>query len=237
MAVVLVTRPAEGARRTAERIRAMGHEALVAPVIEIRPRMPARLFAGAAPDHVVFTSAAAPAAIAEHGDLDRLRGARVWVVGRRTAEAAQAIGLDVHAVEPDFRHLVALMARELPPDEGILHLAGEDRTGDLAQVLERAVEITEVYRAAIVPALPCEAARCLAADGADAVMHFSRRSAAAFFDLSDRCGLGEHARRLAHLCIAAGVADMASAQGSRRVFVAAQPEEDAMIDLIAAHLR
>ena len=86
---LLVTRPEPDATRTAEALRARGHDVLVAPLLrdETIAAELGRTLCG-----VLMTSANAARALAAHprrGELTRLP---VFTVGARTAEAARAAG-------------------------------------------------------------------------------------------------------------------------------------------------
>lgn len=232
---VLVTRPEPGASATAARIAALGHAAILAPLMRIKPLAPARLFSDL-PDLVVMTSAAAPAAIARHRDLDALSGIPAFVVGEKTAVAARAIGFRVAEVAPDLATLAPILS-EVAAGR-LLHIAGVDRSGDLAALSGRdGIETIEVYRAEILERLPPAAHAALAEDRVDGVLHFSRRSAQAFFALAGEAGLGGTATHIRQFCIAPGVAEIARAAFCSRIYVAEHPQEDAMIDLIARFMR
>ena len=107
---VLVLRPQDGARRTAARLQALGHEAICAPLIE-----PAAT--GEPPpegefDALIATSAQAfrfapPERLAAFADRPLL------CVGARTAQAARDAGLQAIAIEaPDATSLLERMAAE-----------------------------------------------------------------------------------------------------------------------------
>ena len=92
---------------------------------------------------VVLTSANAARAIAEHPGRAQLTALTAFTVGRRTAEAARAVGFrDVRSADGDKRDLVDLLRADLVRTDllrmesseraPLLYLAGEDRAGDLA---------------------------------------------------------------------------------------------------------
>jgi len=121
--LVLVLRAPQDARRTAERLEAMGFRALPAPLIETRETgepPPAGPF-----DAVVATSAKAAAHLARAVDLTVTP---VFVVGARSAEAARAAwARDVRTGAGNAEALAALVAESLPRGARLLHVAGEDR--------------------------------------------------------------------------------------------------------------
>src|SRR5262249_27244867 len=106
---LLVTRPQEDARRTASSLAARGHEARIAPLLKIETVAGADL--GPPPwQAVLMTSANAAQAIARHPELGQLRALPVLAVGRRTAEAARAVGFaDVISVDGSAGELERLV--------------------------------------------------------------------------------------------------------------------------------
>ena len=94
---VLVTRPEPDGERTAQKLRARGCDVLVAPVLQIELLNDVDL--GAGPwDAVAMTSANAAQALKRHPRRAELIGLPVLTVGRRTAEAAQAVDEDRKSV-------------------------------------------------------------------------------------------------------------------------------------------
>ena len=83
---VLVVRAIEDARRTAARLAARGHEAILAPVLDIRP-LPHEIPEGAF-DALIATSAHAVTGALPEGLID----VAIFVVGERTAAAAARAG-------------------------------------------------------------------------------------------------------------------------------------------------
>ena len=106
---LLVTRPEPEGEETAARLRARGHEVLVAPLLRIEAAADAEL--GAGPwSGIVMTSRNAARAIGQHPRFAELRGLPVFAVGRRTAEAARAVGFsDVLSADGDADDLVRMI--------------------------------------------------------------------------------------------------------------------------------
>jgi uroporphyrinogen-III synthase len=227
---VLVTRPAEDARRTAERLARLGHEPVLAPlteIVETGAPPPAGTF-----DGLVLTSAhAVPAA----RRVPLPDGAAAFAVGRRTAAAAREAGFgDVRVAEGDAAALAALVARTLPPGARLLHVTGRHRKAEPDRSLRaagHAVQVWEAYEAAARGRLPDNLPPLLRAGAIDAVLHYSRRSAALLVDLCAREGLGSSLRAPSHVCLSADVASALVALGVEPV-VAARPDEDALLEAL-----
>ena len=230
--LVLLTRPTSQAGATAGRLAALGHQALLAPVLAIVP--------GDEPppdgpfDAVLLTSANAVPALARR--WERFRGTRILAAGRRTAEAAREAGFgEVDEADGDAVALVNLVTRSLPRDSRVLHAAGRERKAEPARSLAAqgyGVEIWESYVARAESALPRDAADALRAGRIDAVLHYSRRSAALFVDVCRRAGLAAYAAMPLHLCLSPDVTEGLGALAGLRLRIAARPDETSLLDCL-----
>lgn len=225
---VLIVRAAEDARRTAARLEAAGHRAVVAPVLEIRDL---GFDASGDFDAVVATSAHA---FGKPERLSALRGLPLFVVGARTSEAARAAGFSApQVVAANAAGLAVDMSRTLRSGAKVVYLAGRDRKPELESILAPtcALSVVETYVAEPVATLPGAAIETLQ-DGDGLVLHYSHRSAAIFIDLARRAGLEAKLAGLRHVAISADAAAPLLTAGLP-VAVAAQPTEDSMIEALA----
>ena len=129
---LLLTRPEADAQRTAAALRALGHEAIIAPLLSIAVTADAEIGSGpwAA---ILITSANAAHAIATHTAVRQFQALPVFTVGQRSAQAMAAAGFaDVSSAEGGVAELAHLAAARVKPGASLLYLAGEDRSGDLA---------------------------------------------------------------------------------------------------------
>jgi uroporphyrinogen-III synthase len=233
---LLLTRPEPDAQRTAEALRAQGHDVIVAPLLHIEPAADAKIGKGpwAA---ILITSANAARAIAAHASVTPLRALPVFAVGRRSAEAMAAAGFaDVTSADGNVGDMARLVGARMQPAAPLLYLAGEDRAGDLAGDLRArgfAVEIAIIYRAIAATGLPPAAMEALAS-GIDGVLHFSRRSAEAYVDAARAAGRLANALEPVHFCLSAQVAEPLARAGAAAIRVAERPNEAVLIALIAA---
>jgi uroporphyrinogen-III synthase len=233
----LVTRPEPDAERTAAALRAGGHSVIVAPLLRIEAVSDAEIGTGpwAA---ILVTSANAARAIAAHKRFGELRAVPVLAVGERSAQAMRSAGFaDVSSAEGGGSDLTRLATERLKQGVPLLYLAGADRSGDIAADLGAQnflVRTAVVYRAVAAGFLPRAAADALA-DGIDGVLHFSRRSAEAYVNAVRDAGLHELAlKKPAHFCLSAQVSEPLVHAGAADIRVALQPEETALLALIAA---
>ena len=204
---VIVTRASVDAERTATALRARGHEALLSPVLEIAPT-DAAIHPETA-QALVATSAHAFDALSS-GEAAKLLHLPLFVVGARTSKAAQRIGLTPPSViAARASELASQMVALLPTSARVLYLAGRDRKPDLEKALAHegfTIDAEVVYEACAIEALSPEVAAALKQGEADAVLHFSRRSARLFMDCVRRAGLSAEVAALRHICISQDVA-------------------------------
>jgi uroporphyrinogen-III synthase len=225
---VLVTRARDDARRTAEKLAARGHEAVLAPVTEIAPTgepMPAGSY-----DALVVTSAHAGAALSSLIDKQK----PVFAVGERTADAAREAGFAcVFAAEGDALSLSGLIRNTLSPGLALLHVAARHRKDEPAASLRAAGFILrqwEAYEARAVQGLPQATIAALRTGQIGAALHYSRRSADLAIRLAGQAGLASSLLGVPHLCLSADVAAPLISAGAT-AFVAENPSEEALFGL------
>lgn len=229
---VLITRPEPAAARTAAAVIARGHEAWKVPLMRIEPLAAdlAGHWAG-----VIITSANAPAAIAANSTRDALLGLPLYAVGQRSAEAARQAGFaDVVSAGGGARDLLRLLSAHKSADRPLLYLAGENRATDLVGELRRggvAAEMRVVYRAVTAP-YPDELVAALESGDVQAVLHFSRRSADNYLNGAREAAIAEQALAVRHYCLSPEVAEPLQSAGAKRVAVAPNPDEAALIELL-----
>jgi uroporphyrinogen-III synthase len=231
--VVLVTRPAEEALRTAMALAEHGYDFLIEPLLEIAPLPDAADRLAGAGDHaaLLFTSANGVrvyAAAAARRDLP------VYAVGGMTAEAARAAGFgQVHAAGGDVEALAEFVARTRKPGDGaLLHVAGEHVAGDLAGRLNARgfrVHSVALYTAKAAAALSAKTRDMLTGGGLGAVLFFSPRTARTFVSLVRTAGLDTYCRSCVAVCLSPAVAEVAGAVVWRAVVTAGKPGEGAGI--------
>jgi len=234
---LLVTRPQPDAERTAAALRARGHAALVAPLLRIEPVDSVELGRGpwAA---ILVTSANAAAPIAGLQRFTELKSLPVLAVGERSAQAMRDIGIaNVISADGGAGDLARLAAERLKPDVPLLYLAGAEHSGDIAADLAAqnfTVRTVVVYRAVAAETLPDVAVAALAA-GIDGVLHFSKRSAAAYIKAAQAAGLTDTGiEKPVHFCLSAQVAEPLARAGAVKIRTATSPNETALFTLISA---
>jgi uroporphyrinogen-III synthase len=242
---VLVTRPQPDDEATAAGLRARGHEVLRAPMLRFEPvafndDTDARYGA------VIVTSANALRGIAQHLAGHRLLKLPLFAVGEHTAAAARRAGFTgVMAAEGDATGLrdsvlASVKAKTLKKASTLLYLAGADLARDLAGELgERGFTVVThtTYRMIPVANLPREVCDAFAANGIEAVLHYSRRSARAFLEAARAAGVEISALAIRQCCISDRVATVVRDAGATQVVVAASPDENALFEALDRALR
>ena len=178
---MLVTRPEPGASETAQRLRVLGFEAVLAPLLRILPlaiRMPPGVAAT-----LVASGNAIPALPAT------LHGVPMLAVGDATAARARAAGfLHVASAGGDAADLAALAARNCRPGAALLLAAARGQGVELARALRVqgfVVHRRAAYAAQPAGSMPQAALRAMGGGGGGllAALFLSAETAAAFVRL------------------------------------------------------
>jgi uroporphyrinogen-III synthase len=227
---IAVTRPEEDAGPLKEKLEALGHEAVIVPLLDIRPRpgaaIPARPWQA-----IAVTSANGIRSLPEGHDLSSIR---TLTVGPQSLKAARAAGFAAEAHGGDVNGLAAHIRTTLDPEAGpILYLSGAETAGDLEGQLQAAG--FACHRAVLYDAVP---ARDLGAAGdalrrgeIDAVLLYSPRSAKIWRALVESAGLSRQAGAVRNFCLSRNVASVLPEDWDKRV--AGTPDEQAMLALLA----
>jgi uroporphyrinogen-III synthase len=225
---VLVTRPLEDGEEIAARLAAMGHRALLAPLLT------PYFLEGPEPDFrdvqaILVTSANGIRALIRR---TARRDLPIFAVGPQTAQEAEQAGFtDIKNADGDARALAEATARWATPDKGVLlHVCGEEAPGTLAAALTGRgflVRRAILYRVDAATALPPLAEQALRDGALDAAQFFSPRSARVFCDLA----AGLPTQKLVAFCISP-VTAKALTLAFREVRIAAAPNQAALLALL-----
>jgi uroporphyrinogen-III synthase len=225
---ILVTRPLEDGRQIAARLAEVGHQALLAPLLE--PRFldgPEPALEGV--QAILATSANGVRALIRRTPR---RDIPIFAVGPQTAEEASRAGFDqVRSADGDAAALAEATSRWVKPEGVLLHVCGEDAPGTLADTLIAqgfSVRRALLYGMAAAAELPPETRAALREGRLDAVMFFSPRTAGLFCELAQGLPIAS----LTAFCISPNTA-RALPQGTfADIQVAAKPNQTAMLDLV-----
>jgi uroporphyrinogen-III synthase len=217
---IAVTRAQPEADATAARIRARGHEAIIAPLLEIVPRAVDTNVGDA--QALLFTSSNGVHAFPVTQDAKTIR---VFAVGDATAEAAHDAGFaNTESADGDVRTLAALVESKLDPRAGkLIHIGGADLAGDLGG--ELAATGFSVERRIAYAAMPAQTLPSSFQQALDIVLFHSARAAEAFIALG-----APNASHMTAACISANTAVAARKTAWSRVIVAPRPREIDLLD-------
>lgn len=241
----LLTRPLRDSRTVETALRAVGHQAVIAPVMEVVPRTPPPIGLDGV-QALLFTSQNGVRAFAAAHET---RDLHTFAVGRSTAEAANAAGFGrVESANGDVDALADLVRSRLAPENGtLLHVAGTRVAGDLRGALESGgftVRRDVLYEARPVDRLPEQAAIALRDGKVAGALFFSPRTAGVFARLVAGAGLTPWLRGLVALCLSQAVAErLGDGAGNgvrsdagdgvwRTLRIAARPELPALLALL-----
>jgi len=178
-----VTRPQPLAAETADRLRSLGHDVLMSPLLELAV-LPWEQPTGHV-EAIAFTSPQAPGFAGPQGAT--YRALPVFAVGARTAEAARKAGFsDVHLTEGNASTLFE--AVQQAGFRHVLHMAGRERA-EAAPPEGLEVIVRVVYEARLADVFAPEAERGLREGHVDWVLLFSARTASHFASLYEALGL------------------------------------------------
>lgn len=215
-----VTRTRPGAEATAERLKHLGHEPVIAPVLAYHALPKASLDLGRA-RALAFTSRNAVEAFAALTDR---RDLPVYANGQATAAAARGIGFSqVSHADGGVAQLAELILKAKVT--GLIVWPGPtEPAGDLPALLAGGGVVAELQ-----PVYESQAIAVEVPSGLDGVLVHSPKAARAVAGRLSRDG----ARGLVLFAISPAAAAPLAASGFSRVAVAARPNESALLDLIA----
>ncbi len=223
---VWITRAEPGARATADRVAALGHAPVVAPLLRIEPVAGAEIdLRGVAA--LAFTSANGVRAFA---DREAARDLRVFAVGAGTAAAAKAAGFrQVLSADGDVKALADRIAARGREIQGVvLHPGAAEPAGDLVGALTGAgVEARGVALYDSVAVTPDPAFLAVLPEIDIALVHSPKAARALAGALR-----GREAGHLRVLCLSPAVARPLARAKVREVVRAPFPIEAALLNLI-----
>jgi uroporphyrinogen-III synthase len=230
---VLVLRAREDATRTAGKLREMGFEPVLSPVLEI-------VATGAALpdghyDAVLASSAKGVEGVEGAGArVEALKALPFHAVGAKTAAVAKAHGFRPDIVAGNAEAILPLLLERYARPAHFLYLAGRDRQPMLEAGLRSAghvVTAVDVYEARAMGSLTEEAQAAIGTGAIGIALHYSRRSVEIFLALVEAADLTPRLAAMAHVALSADVATPLRALGLAPL-VAAKPNEAHLLNCL-----
>ncbi len=231
---ILITRPRIDAEPFALAIRALGHDPVIEPLIEIAMLMGAPLDLNGV-QALVLTSANGARAAAQRTTA---RDIVVVAVGTATATAARVAGFRNVSVSSGegVEALAAFVRMTLRSVDGaLIHPTSGIAAGDLAGALRShgfTVRRETIYEARAVEHLSGAVVAELSAGLIDAAAFFSPRTAGLFAELVGDEGLEAACGRMTAICLSPAVASALTPLRFEAVKVAEKASTEAMLEQI-----
>ncbi len=221
---IIITRPVEDALPLAGKLKAMGHDVVIAPVLQIVERagveFPQR------PYQAICLTSANGVRVREN--VDALKTIPVLAVGPQSKQMALDRGfLHVQAKGGDVIGLAAHVAETLQPSDGpLLYISGSQTSGDLEGKLRGAG--FQVDRVITYDAKPADLKGFESEiQSSQAVLLYSPRSAKLWVSAINNLQLQHVAATLIHICLSRAIA--ACLPETWRRSIAESPTEAALI--------
>lgn len=232
---LLVTRPAPDAGAQADRLKVLGHDVIVSPLLNVEfldPEFPAL----SALQALIVTSRNGLRALEVSGKLESMLALPLFAVGSGTAQLAEKMGFgDVHQGPGTAEGLASLIGSEGEPANGLLlHLAGEQVAFDLKGALEKqGFEATQVvlYRMRAVGGFTEHARAALQSGALDGVVLMSPVTARIYMELVAAQDLEEAAAKPVYYCLSKNVAAPLEALDGAQIIISGSPSEDDLLAL------
>ena len=223
---LIITRPQIDAAPLAVKLKAIGHTAVIAPVLDIVPRLDVVI------PHLPYQAICLSSANGMRCltvDLDHR--IPVYAVGEQSASVARARGFShVEAEGGDVDGLVRHIKTKLKPIDGLLlYLSGAETSGDLeGQLTKLGYAVTRVitYDARACPLDQY----ATAIQSSNAVLFYSPRTAKLWLGEMERLNLVKAAESLRYLCLSQEVAKALPQNWHKSV--AKSPTEKSLLALL-----
>jgi uroporphyrinogen-III synthase len=231
---LLLTRPRPDIEESAARLIAMGHQPVLAPLIEIVPTYqpcPEGLW-----DGLLITSAQAARQLARSASLPFSRTLQVFAIGDKTAYHINEAGFtNVHNSAGNALKLAHYVQETMPRSARLLHITGLDHKDEPRDSLVQNgfnVGLWPIYQAKAVSFLPDAARLFLESGSADGIMHYSGRTTRILLDLVEQAGLSQPLQHLMHYCLSQESAEFLNEKDMLLTKIADQPHENALMQLL-----
>ncbi|MGI9476967.1 MAG: uroporphyrinogen-III synthase [Hyphomicrobiaceae bacterium] len=232
---IWVTRPFEDAGQLRAQLIAQGHEVSLEPLLRIEhfDDEPIELDDAQA---LIATSRNALRALAGRPEEDACKSMPLFVVGRGTAQAAEAMGFETIIEGPsNASALFGLIINAANVNDGALvHLSAENVAYNLCEelrLLGYTVFQPILYRANQVETLSDILLHNIESGRIEAVMLLSGRTAQAYVTIVKAHGILDKVRKMTHFCLSESIASRLSPLQPINIKSSPVPNIDQMLEL------
>ncbi|MCH2038027.1 MAG: uroporphyrinogen-III synthase [Rickettsiales bacterium] len=231
----LILRPKEDAEQTVEQLSAIGIRSVMSPLLTIIPCPDSvSKWREVAKDSIELLIVTSANAIRMFADITDDRDLPLVTVGSNTAEIAKKLGFkNVQSADGNIENLKDFILEQYKePTGAFVYLCGtvvsDDSTAFLRDKNYSASSI-EVYEALPVKKIDPVIINDLKNGVIDAILFHSARTAEIFSQIVKKAKLKEQFKSISIFCISQKVADEVASFEWKKVYVAASPNGDAMI--------
>lgn len=233
MSTILVTRPIDEATPTAEKLEALGHRVVIAPMLRVEP------VSFEIPDDsrsiIVTSKNGARMGLVNIGNKAR----PIFAVGEKTADEARKLGFTNITVGPGTARKMVPMLLEcgLSETRKYTHLCGNALAYNICEVLKGEgidAENTITYQTQAIRSLSVGVQEALDSDEVEMALFYSPRTATIFEEVVAEYGRSDWLRKLNALCLSTRVAGNLLGPW-KDIKYAIIPTEKAMFSMLEAH--
>jgi uroporphyrinogen-III synthase len=224
---IILTRPVEDATPLAAKLRGLGHEPIITPLLRIEARpdisIPTKPYQA-----ICLTSANAVRVLS---NINAIQNIPVYAVGQQSENMAKDKSFtQVSAHGGDVIGLHKFLTGHLDPKDGpVLYLSGAETSGDMQVLLQRSgFEVDRIITYDAVKSSLVDFKTQI--ESADAVLLYSPRTAKLWASEIETLNLTNLATLIKHICLSANVA--ANLPQSWPKAIAAAPTEQALLALL-----
>ena len=234
---LLMTRPEPDASLSAQRLRSLGHEVIVSPVLQVTYSN--ELLSWKSDAALVVTSKNGVRALDALVTDEMRKKATVFTVGDATAALASNAGfMSVTSASGTVDDLVDLIAGKKLAQ--VHYICGRDRNDGLETKLQRLgilIKSAERYHADFASCLNEEAIKAFKNQDIDGVLLYSTRSAEAFNHLLKANKVSYSTKQMTYFCLAKAITSVLDREMGIHAVVADRPNEQSLYDAIEAYVK
>jgi uroporphyrinogen-III synthase len=236
---ILVTRPAEDAKRQADQLRALGHSPIILPLLEVAfPRLTPLALDGV--QGIIVTSRNGLRGLQANDAFEDTKTLPLYCVGEGTAELAAELGF-VRVITGGGRasELVPVIRHAARPGDGaLLYMTGQHLAYDLETPLKQAgflVPRVICYEAhELHPSRAAKLAEMVRQREIQAIILMSPRMAGIFARIIRRFEVEEEARAITCYCYSEAIANSLEDINGLTIAISSHPKEAELMRLIGA---